>query len=118
MLFPKQPLLALTQKRYTKPSILDPLPSKLVSQAIEDLKFLLVFLCFLFRDSSVDIYKVESSLDIAMDEVDQGEVDDGHGVIPDEKDAQEPMTYTLEDVMDVKFDNPEVAIRFYEAYSR
>ncbi|MED6197003.1 hypothetical protein PIB30_052647 [Stylosanthes scabra] len=53
----------------------------------------------------------EGSLDVAMDEGDQGEVVDGQGLSPNAKLAQEPLMYTFHEVIDIEFDNPEVAIQ-------
>ncbi|MED6112838.1 hypothetical protein PIB30_065327 [Stylosanthes scabra] len=58
------------------------------------------------------------SLDVAMDGGETGEVVEGQGVTPDENHAQEPVRHTLDEVMGMEFDNPDSAIRFYEAYSR
>ncbi|MED6179191.1 hypothetical protein PIB30_114834, partial [Stylosanthes scabra] len=53
-----------------------------------------------------------------MDDGDAVEDGDGQGVYADANGAQQPLTYTLEEVMKMEFENPEAAIRFYEAYSR
>ncbi|MED6157666.1 hypothetical protein PIB30_025444 [Stylosanthes scabra] len=56
----------------------------------------------------------EGSLDVASEEVGQGEGcyrQGGNGAV---QDVMEPATHTLEEVMNMEFESPEAAIRFYE----
>ncbi|MED6195502.1 hypothetical protein PIB30_038448 [Stylosanthes scabra] len=64
------------------------------------------------EDNVVELEFLEGSLDVAMDEGDPMEDGDGQEVSLDANGAQQPLTYTLEEVLKMEVENPKAVFVF------